>query len=147
MAALASLGPAARDVEVDVPEALTVAADAALLERSVANLVGNAVRFSSPEAPVRVSAGGVNRDGRELVDIRVIDRGPGIRPADRDLVFQPFQRVVDNQADGAGVGLGLPIARGFIEAMDGELTIDDTPGGGATMVVSLPAVARVETRR
>ncbi len=131
-------------MEVEVPEALTVAADAALLERSLANLVGNAVRFSTPQAPVRVSAGNVSRDGKDVVDIRVIDRGPGIRPADRELVFQPFQRVVDHQANGSGVGLGLPIARGFIEAMDGELTIDDTPGGGATMVVSLPAVARVD---
>ena len=69
-------------------------------------------------------------DGRAPVDIRVIDRGPGIRPADRELVFQPFQRLVDHQADGTGVGLGLAIARGFVEAMGGELTIDDTPGGG-----------------
>ena len=67
-------------------------------------------------------------DGGRHVDVRVIDRGPGIRPADRELVFQPFQRVVDHQADGAGVGLGLAIARGFVEAMGGELAIEDTPG-------------------
>ncbi len=80
-------------------------------------------------------------DGRPRVDIRVIDRGPGIRPADRELVFQPFQRLVDHRADGAGVGLGLAIARGFVEAMGGELAIEDTPGGGVTMVVGLPARA------
>ncbi len=70
--------------------------------------------------------------------------GPGISPADRELVFQPFQRLVDNQADGGGVGLGLAIARGFVDAMGGELTIEDTPGGGATLVVGLPAVEPVE---
>jgi two-component system, OmpR family, sensor histidine kinase KdpD len=70
----------------------------------------------------------------------VIDDGPGIQPTDRELVFQPFQRVVDHQTDGTGVGLGLAIGRGFIEAMAGELTIEDTPGGGTTMVVRLPAV-------
>ncbi len=77
------------------------------------------------------------------VDVRVIDSGPGIAPSDRDLVFQPFQRVVDNQADGSGVGLGLAIARGFVEAMGGELTIEDTPGGGATLIVGLPTVVMV----
>ena len=68
----------------------------------------------------------------------------GIRAGDRDLVFQPFQRVVDHQADG-GVGLGLAIARGFLDAMGGELTIEDTPGGGTTMVVGLPAAAPVRS--
>ncbi len=141
-AALASLGPAAADVEVDVPDALPDAlADPALLERALANLVANALRFAPPGTPVRIAAGAVVAGGRCRVDVRVVDRGPGIRPADRDLVFQPFQRVVDHGADGGGVGLGLAIARGFVEAMDGELTIEDTPGGGATMVVSLPAAA------
>ena len=53
-------------------------------------------------------------------------------------MFQPFQRLVDHQADGTGVGLGLAIARGFVDSMGGELTLDDTPGGGVTMVVELP---------
>ena len=114
-------------------------ADAALLERALANLVGNAVRYAPAGVPVRVAAGDVVVGGRCRVDVRVIDHGPGIRPADRELVFQPFQRVVDHQADGAGVGLGLAIARGFVEAMGGELAIEDTPGGGTTMVVSVPA--------
>ena len=100
-----------------------------------------------PARRPRVTAGEVMTTAQAAVDIRVIDRGPGIRPADRELVFQPFQRVVDHQADGAGVGLGLAIARGFVEAMGGELVIDDTPGGGVTMVVSLPiARTRAATR-
>ena len=121
--------PARRASTIDVPETLPdVLADAALLERALANLVGNAVRYAPAGAPVRVTAGEVVGDGQPRVDVRVIDRGPGIRPADRELVFQPFQRLVDHQADGAGVGLGLAIARGFVEAMGGELAIEDTPG-------------------
>jgi two-component system, OmpR family, sensor histidine kinase KdpD len=76
------------------------------------------------------------------VHVRVVDRGPGIPPAERERVFQPFQRMDDSRAGGrarfgAGVGLGLAVARGFTRAMGGELTIDDTPGGGTTMVVEL----------
>jgi two-component system sensor histidine kinase KdpD len=139
LAAVASLGPAGACVTVDVPETLPeVAADAALLERALANLIGNAVRVSPAGSPPRVAAGAIGgRDGAR-VDIQVIDRGPGIRPADRERVFQPFQRIVDHQAGSTGVGLGLAIARGFVEAMNGELELDDTPGGGVTMVVRLP---------
>jgi two-component system sensor histidine kinase KdpD len=129
--AVASLGERGRSVLLEIPETLPlVHADPALLERSVANLVDNAVSASPPERPVRIEAGAVA--GR--VDLRVVDRGPGIPLADRERVFQPFQRLVDH---GSGVGLGLAIARGFITAMGGELSIEDTPGGGVTMVVSL----------
>jgi len=85
-----------------------------------------------------VTAGEVGGGDDHHMDIRVIDKGPGIRVVDRELVFQPFQRSVDHHGDGTGVGLGLAIARGFVEAMGGELTVDDTPGGGTTMVISLP---------
>ena len=139
LAAVASLGPPARDVEVDVPEHLPdVFADPALLERAIANLIGNARRYSPPGCAVRVAAGDVVVTAGARVDVRVIDHGPGIRPGDRELVFQPFQRVVDHRAAGAGVGLGLAIARGFVQAMGGEVAIEDTPGGGTTMVVGLP---------
>ena len=82
------------------------------------------------ERPPRIEAGAVA--GQVL--LRVIDQGPGIDPARHEDVFRPFQRLVDH---GAGVGLGLAIARGFTEAMNGELSIEDTPGGGTTMVVAL----------
>jgi two-component system, OmpR family, sensor histidine kinase KdpD len=135
-AALAGLGARASDVTVDVPESLPpVIADPALLERVVANLVENAVAHSPAGAPVRVEAGEVG--GRVL--IRVVDRGPGIPPDERERVFQPFQRMDDSPSHGAGVGLGLAVARGFTVAMGGDLTIDDTPGGGATMVIELKA--------
>jgi two-component system, OmpR family, sensor histidine kinase KdpD len=86
---------------------------------------------------VRVEAGEVG--GRVL--IRVVDRGPGIAPAERERVFQPFQRMDDSPSHGAGVGLGLAVARGFTRAMGGELTIDDTPGGGTTMIIELKATS------
>ena len=70
------------------------------------------------------------------VEIRVIDRGCGIRPVDRDAVFAPFQRTTDH---GNGVGLGLAIVRGFMGALGHELTVEDTPGGGTTMVVHIHA--------
>lgn len=69
----------------------------------------------------------------------MIDRGPGIKPGDRSAVFAPFQRRDDKTAsDGAGVGSGLAIARGFTEAMHGSVALEDTPGGGLIAVVSLP---------
>jgi signal transduction histidine kinase len=68
--------------------------------------------------------------------IEVIDHGPGVPPGDRDRIFQPFQRLHDR---GGGLGLGLAIARGFTEAMNGSLTAGDTRGGGLTMTIDLPA--------
>ncbi|HKY65913.1 MAG TPA: ATP-binding protein, partial [Acidimicrobiales bacterium] len=137
-AAVAGLGPRGAGVAVDVPETLPpVAADPALLERVVANLVENAVAHSPADAPVRVEAGEVG--GHVL--IRVVDHGPGIAVADRERVFQPFQRTDDSPSHGAGVGLGLAVARGFTWAMGGDLTIDDTPAGGTTMVIDLEVAA------
>jgi two-component system sensor histidine kinase KdpD len=132
-AALASLSSPTGDVQVVVDADLPrVLADPALLERAVANLTANAVAASPPGAPVRIEAGAVG--GR--VDLRIVDRGPGIPLADRERIFEPFQRLGDSGA--GGVGLGLAVARGFVEAMGGELLLDDTPGGGTTMVIALP---------
>jgi two-component system sensor histidine kinase KdpD len=135
-AALHSLGTiVGDDVVVEVPETLPrVEADAGLLERAVANLVANAVQASPPGAPIRLVAGCV----LDRVELRVVDQGAGIPPDERERVFLPFQRLGD-RPNGSGVGLGLAVARGFVEVMDGELLVEDTPGGGTTMVVSLPA--------
>jgi two-component system sensor histidine kinase KdpD len=135
-AAIASLGERAYGVVVDVAETLDpVRADAALLERVVANLVENAMRWSPLDRPARVTAGRVH----DRIDVRIIDHGPGVKPANREQIFQPFQRLGDR--GGTGVGLGLAVARGFVRAMEGELIIEDTPEGGTTAVVSL-AVAQ-----
>jgi two-component system sensor histidine kinase KdpD len=135
--ALTSLGERARDVSSDVSESLpAVLGDATLLERVVANLVENALKWSPPESPVRLEAGAVH----DVVHLRVIDRGPGIAPIERERVFQPFQRLGDLDRS-AGVGLGLAVARGFVGAMGGDLDLEDTPGGGTTAIVTLEAVA------
>jgi two-component system sensor histidine kinase KdpD len=133
-AALASLGDRAARVDTDVSESLPrVLADPALLERVVANIIDNAVRLSPPDKRVRVAAGAY--DGR--IDLRVIDQGPGIPREQRDHVFQPFQRFGDSPG-GTGVGLGLAVARGFASAMGATIDIDDTPGGGTTIGITLP---------
>jgi two-component system sensor histidine kinase KdpD len=135
--ALASLSDGGRTVEVDVPESLPrVEVDVALLERAVANLISNAQTWSPVGRPVCIqgSASG------DRVELRVVDRGPGIPPQDRDRMFEPFQRLGDRPS-GDGVGLGLAVARGFVEVMGGELLVDDTPGGGLTMVIGLEAAS------
>ena len=132
-AALRSIGPRADEVDVDVAETLPrVVADPGLLERAIANVVQNAL-VHGVGAPVRVVAGAV--DGG--VDLRVVDRGPGVPQADRDRIFVPFQRLGDSP-QGGSVGLGLAVARGFVEAMGGSVEVEDTPGGGLTMILRLP---------
>jgi two-component system sensor histidine kinase KdpD len=122
-------------IELDVPETLpAVLADPGLLERVIANLVENAMRYSPAEQAIRVAA---STHG-DVVELRVIDNGPGIAPGERETVFAPFQRRDDHATNSAGVGLGLAIARGFVEAMHGTITLDDTPGGGLMAVVTLP---------
>jgi two-component system sensor histidine kinase KdpD len=132
--ALQSLGDTTGRVVVDVPETLPrVRADAALLERAIANVVANALQASPTDRPVRIFAGA----SAERVELAIVDSGPGIPRSKREEVFQPFQRLGDNP-QGTGVGLGLAVARGFVEAMGGELSLDDTPGGGATVAISVP---------
>ena len=140
-----------------VPPAL---ADSALLERVLANLVGNAAKHTasrielvagaakSLNTPDRAGTANTastantpkipNGEDGDKVEIRVIDHGPGIPATDHERVFRPFQRLGDRD-NTAGVGLGLALARGLVEAMGGELRPEDTPGGGLTMVVTVPA--------
>ncbi|EYT83362.1 histidine kinase [Streptomyces sp. Tu 6176] len=129
-------------VGLDVPETLPmVAVDAGLLERAMANIVENAVKYSPAHTPVLVSASAI----ADRVEVRVVDRGPGVPDEAKDRIFEPFQRHGDAPR-GAGVGLGLAVARGFAESMGGTLAAEDTPGGGLTMVLSLrAATARAAT--
>jgi len=132
--ALEHAAPPGAALDLDVPPNLPdVLADAGLLERVIANLVQNALRYAPAGTVVRIS--GSAHAG--FVELRVVDRGPGIAVADADAVFAAFQRRDDSPAAGAGVGLGLPIARGFAEAMGGTVSAEETPGGGATLVVRL----------
>ncbi|QIQ06411.1 sensor histidine kinase [Streptomyces liangshanensis] len=124
-------------VVLDVPEDLPmVAVDPGLLERAVANIVENAVKYSPDGVRVLITAGTIA--GR--VELRVVDRGPGVPDDGKDRIFEPFQRYGDAPR-GAGVGLGLAVARGFAEAMGGTLAAEDTPGGGMTMVLTLRPAA------
>ncbi|WP_246295983.1 DUF4118 domain-containing protein [Streptomyces caniferus] len=120
-------------------EICDVLADPPLLERVIANLVVNAVRYSPADHRVLISGSALG----SRVELRVIDRGPGLRPEDRDRIFVPFQRLGDND-NTSGLGLGLALSRGLAEAMGGTLTPEDTPGGGLTMVLSLRAAAAEE---
>jgi two-component system sensor histidine kinase KdpD len=130
------LGAPPGAVEVDVPTDLPeVLADPGLLDRVIANIVQNAMRYSPPGKAVLLTG---STHGAS-VELRVIDRGPGIPEDEREQAFAPFQRRDDLSTTGSpGVGLGLAIARGFTEAMGGSLTMDDTPGGGLTVIISLP---------
>ncbi|OBI83284.1 sensor histidine kinase KdpD [Mycobacterium sp. 1245805.9] len=119
-------------VKVDVGDAV-VMADAGLLERVLANLIDNALRYA-PNCVVRVNAGRVG----DRVLINVIDEGPGIPKGAEDQIFEAFQRLGDHD-NTTGVGLGMSVARGFVEAMGGSISAGDTPGGGLTVVVDLAA--------
>lgn len=119
------------ETDESLPLVLT---DAGLLERAVANLVENAVRHSPRATPVRLCAAVVPEGTLQL---RIVDRGPGVEEADRNRMFMPFQRLGD-APDGAGVGLGLAVARGLTEAVGATVEAEDTPGGGLTMVLSVP---------
>jgi two-component system, OmpR family, sensor histidine kinase KdpD len=133
---LDDLGPPARTVAVSIPERLPeVAVDPGILERVIANLTANALRYSPPGSPPTLS-GSVLKD---RVELRIIDRGPGIPEEHRDQMFVPFQRLGDTD-NTTGVGLGLALSRGLTEAMGGTLEPEETPGGGLTMALSLPAV-------
>jgi two-component system sensor histidine kinase KdpD len=135
--ALDHLGPAGRGVIVDIPESLpAVLVDPAILERVIVNLTGNALRYSPAGKPPLLAASALG----SRVELRVVDRGPGIPADDRDRVFVPFQRLGDTD-NTSGVGLGLALSRGLTEVMGGTLDPEETPGGGLTMIISLSAAA------
>jgi two-component system sensor histidine kinase KdpD len=137
-AAVTSIGPAGSGVMIRVPEDTPeVQADPALLERAVANLLQNALRFSPPSVHPEITASPYGA----AVEIRVVDCGPGVPETDWEQIFLPFQRLGDRD-NSTGVGLGLALSRGLVEAMSGTLTPEGTPGGGLTMTISLPAATR-----
>lgn len=112
--------------------------DAGLLERALANLIDNAIHHGGGKVEVDVSADSSDTSRPRTV-IQVIDHGAGIAPERRAAVFTPFTQGGQRNGGDGGVGLGLSVADGFIAALDGSLEVTDTPGGGTTMVVTLPA--------
>jgi two-component system sensor histidine kinase KdpD len=125
-------------VTVAFEESLVALADPGLLERVIANICENAVKYSPAPASITVDGSRTARG----VAVRIADSGPGIAAASHDRLFAPFQRLGDVPA-GDGVGLGLAVAQGFTEAMGGSLTAEDTPGGGLTVVLELTAPQEV----
>ncbi|WP_026931369.1 ATP-binding protein [Glycomyces tenuis] len=135
--ALDELGEAAADVQPQVSSELPeVVADPGLLQRILVNVIGNALRYSPAGRPPRITAGAHSG----AVELRVIDRGPGVPDEEHELMFTPFQRLGDRD-NTSGVGLGLALSRGLAEAMGGTLAPEATPGGGLTMVLALPLAA------
>jgi two-component system sensor histidine kinase KdpD len=119
------------------PSLANVRADRVLFTRSLSHLLHNALNWS-PTHQVWVS---VSQRGRRI-RLCVVDDGPGIASQDREHIFRPFQRLDDGRTTKTnGIGLGLAVARGFIEAMHGTLVVEDTPGGGTTMVIELPTAS------
>ena len=140
-ASLDELGLGPEDVELDLGSSVPrVLADPALLQRVLSNLLLNAVRHSPAGTPLRITTSAFG----ESVEIRVLDRGPGIDWSRSEAIFTPFQREGDTD-NTAGLGLGLAISKGFAEVMGGSLTPEPTPGGGLTMVVGLRAAGTDET--
>jgi len=120
-------------VKVEVGD-VAVLADSGLLDRVLANLIDNALRYSPSDTPIRVTA----EHTGDRVSLTVVDYGPGVPTGLEDQLFEPFQRMGDRD-NSTGVGLGLSVVRGFVEAMGGTVHGEPTPGGGLTMVIDLPA--------
>ena len=135
---LGGIGPRAQAVTVRVPPGLPrVVVDPPIMERVIANLTANALRYSPVGSPPLLSAS--VRGGQVI--LRVVDHGPGVPAADRDRIFAAFQRLGDARST-VGVGLGLTVSRGLTEAMGGTLEPEETPGGGLTMAISVRAATR-----
>jgi len=129
--AVRDLAPVDVRIPLDMPP---ISTDPGLLQRVVANLVQNAVRHGG--VGVQVVASVSTEDSRRVARLLVVDHGPGLPGAAKERAFTPFQRLGDRST--AGLGLGLAVARGLAEAVEGRLEAEDTPGGGLTMVLDLP---------
>jgi len=140
--ALDELGLAPGEVQLEIGTGVRpVRADPVLLQRAVVNLLANALRFSpAGSAPVISTSEFADR-----AQLRVIDYGPGIPVSRREDVFVAFQRLGDTD-NTTGVGLGLALSKGFVEAMGGTLEVEDTPAGGLTMVIDLAAAPSLLAR-
>jgi two-component system sensor histidine kinase KdpD len=134
--ALATLDTSERQFDIDVARDLPpFTSDAALVERAVAIVVENACRFSPQDRPVRITAGVTG----EVVELLVIDRGPGVGVAERMALLDDRQRL---SSENKGVNLGLSVASGFAQLLGGRLRFEDTPGGGLTVVLEFPLRTR-----
>jgi two-component system sensor histidine kinase KdpD len=137
--ALDGLGSSADRVDVSLPEdSLAVRVDANQVQRVLANLIENALKYSPAGERVRVQVSGTESE----VLVRVIDHGLGLPADELEQVFEPFHRG-SGSAGRPGAGLGLAIARGFAAANDGRVWAESRAGQGASFVLALPAAEAV----
>jgi two-component system sensor histidine kinase KdpD len=131
---------AGQRIDVRVPETIPpVLADPVLLEQVLANLLDNAVRYAGG-SPIAV----LGRELEGLVELRVVDHGPGIPEPERERVFDQFYRLKGGGRRPEGTGMGLSICRGIVAALRGGLRVETTPGGGATFILTMPVTHRAE---
>jgi len=122
-------------VQIDLPEGLPpVSADAGLIRLVIRQIVGNALKYSQGDAPVRVTA----RVEEDCVAVSIADGGPGIAPEEQHRIFDKYYRGQQGRGHLTGMGLGLPIARQVVEAHDGHIWVESRPGEGATFSFTLP---------
>jgi two-component system, OmpR family, sensor histidine kinase KdpD len=130
-------------VQLLVPDGLPlVRTDPGLLERVLANLFANALAYSPPDRPPSLRA---SQDGDSVI-LEITDHGPGVPDRLKDRMFEPFERLDASRREastGTGVGLGLAVVKGFLDTMGGSVMATDTPGGGLTMRVMLPAAGQM----
>jgi two-component system sensor histidine kinase KdpD len=122
-----------RKIETEIPSELVAPVDSALVEQVLINLLENAAKYTPDRSPINVAA----RRRGDSVEIDVADRGPGIPKEDAARVFDKFYRA--RESEGGGVGLGLTVCRGIVEAHEGHIEVLERSGGGATFRISLPA--------
>lgn len=127
----------ALSVEVD-PAARHARFDTTRIEQVITNLLGNGIRFTKPGGTLRVLAHKIASGGHELVEVSVIDQGPGVAPRDRERIFEPFVQAAGTPSVN-GLGLGLAICRRIVEAHGGSISVRDESGGGSRFVFTLPA--------
>jgi two-component system sensor histidine kinase KdpD len=138
-------------IRIDLaPNMPAIDADLGMLERVIANIVENALKYAPGSDIVIVGPSGRSGvaaiEGRPCGELRIVDHGQGVAAADVIAMFEPFQRL-DDAPEGLGIGLGLAVAKGFTEAMGGQLVAEPTPGGGLTIVIRLPLSAGSQLTR
>nr|MBI3614511.1 sensor histidine kinase KdpD [Nitrospirota bacterium] len=121
------------------PDLPLVRLDGVLIEQVLVNLLENALKYASPDGPIELSASRAD----DAVTVEVADRGPGLQPGDEQRIFDKFYR--GSQARKGGVGLGLTICRGIVEAHGGRIWAENRPGGGAVFRFTLPLDATQPT--
>ena len=146
--------PVVVEADPDAPPALV---DYVYLQQAISNLIENASRYAPPGTPVTVRIAAAEAPGLvatateddahvgmnvPMVEVRVIDHGPGVPEADRDRIFDPFYRVTRSRPRRGehpqGAGYGLAVCAGFVQAHGGTVRHEETPGGGATFVIAIP---------